>query len=81
MLSGYNGLSAYNPATNTLVIASGGTYGVLDWINDGVLAPEVLVEEIIDAFAARYAVSVSIASTADENVFFPLPRPLREAAE
>jgi 4-hydroxy-3-methylbut-2-enyl diphosphate reductase len=48
----------------------------------GASAPEVLVEEIIDAFAARYAVSVDTFSTADESVFFPLPRQLRgEAAE
>jgi len=43
----------------------------------GASAPEVLVEEIIDAFAARYAVSVETISAADEDVFFPLPRPLR----
>ncbi|APF36872.1 4-hydroxy-3-methylbut-2-enyl diphosphate reductase [Chelatococcus daeguensis] len=48
----------------------------------GASAPEVLVEEIIDAFAERYAVSVETVSTADESVFFPLPRELRgEAAE
>jgi 4-hydroxy-3-methylbut-2-en-1-yl diphosphate reductase len=49
----------------------------------GASAPEVLVEEIIDAFAARYAVSVETVSAVDEDVFFPLPRPLRsdEAAE
>lgn len=47
----------------------------------GASAPEVLVEEIIDAFAARYAVTVETVSTADESVFFPLPRELREAAE
>jgi 4-hydroxy-3-methylbut-2-enyl diphosphate reductase len=49
----------------------------------GASAPEVLVEEIIAAFAARYAVQVETVSTADENVFFPLPRALRdrEAAE
>ena len=46
----------------------------------GASAPEVLVEEIIDAFAARYAITVETVSTADESVFFPLPRDLREAA-
>jgi len=46
----------------------------------GASAPEVLVEEIIDAFRARYAVEVEIVSTADEDVFFPLPRELREDA-
>jgi 4-hydroxy-3-methylbut-2-enyl diphosphate reductase len=47
-------------------------------ITAGASAPEVLVEEIIDAFAVRYAVSVETVSTAEEGVFFPLPRPLRE---
>ncbi len=50
-------------------------------ITAGASAPEVLVEEIIDAFAARYEVSVETVSTADESVFFPLPRQLRPAAE
>lgn len=43
----------------------------------GASAPEILVEEIIDAFAARFTVQVETVSTADENVFFPLPRALR----
>ena len=46
----------------------------------GASAPDVLVDEIIDAFAARYTISVDIVSTADEQVFFPLPRALREPA-
>ena len=52
-------------------------------ITAGASAPEVLVEEIIDAFAARYDVKVETVSAAEEGVFFPLPRPLRqtEAAE
>jgi 4-hydroxy-3-methylbut-2-en-1-yl diphosphate reductase len=51
-------------------------------ITAGASAPEVLVEEIIDAFAERYEVSVDTVTTADESVFFPLPRDLRgEAAE
>jgi 4-hydroxy-3-methylbut-2-enyl diphosphate reductase len=49
-------------------------------ITAGASAPEVLVEEIIDAFAQRYEVSVESVSTADESVFFPLPRELREQA-
>jgi 4-hydroxy-3-methylbut-2-enyl diphosphate reductase len=48
-------------------------------ITAGASAPEVLVEEIIDAFAARFAVAVETVSTADESVFFPLPRSLRPA--
>jgi 4-hydroxy-3-methylbut-2-enyl diphosphate reductase len=47
-------------------------------ITAGASAPEVLVEEIIDAFAQRYDVSVETISAAEEGVFFPLPRPLRE---
>jgi 4-hydroxy-3-methylbut-2-enyl diphosphate reductase len=38
----------------------------------------VLVEDIIAAFATRYDVSVETVSAAEEAVFFPLPRPLRE---
>ncbi|PSC04640.1 4-hydroxy-3-methylbut-2-enyl diphosphate reductase [Alsobacter soli] len=49
-------------------------------VTAGASAPEVLVEEIIDAFAERYAVTVETVSTADESVFFPLPRELRGAA-
>ena len=49
-------------------------------ITAGASAPEVLVEEIIDAFAARFAVEVESVSTADESVFFPLPRELRNQA-
>ena len=47
-------------------------------ITAGASAPEILVEEIIDAFAARYDVSVETVSSAEEGVFFPLPRALRE---
>jgi 4-hydroxy-3-methylbut-2-enyl diphosphate reductase len=51
-------------------------------ITAGASAPEVLVEEIIDAFAARYEIGVETVSTAEESVFFPLPRDLRpDAAE
>ena len=51
-------------------------------ITAGASAPEVLVEEVIDAFADRFEVSVDTVTTADENVFFPLPREIRgQAAE
>jgi 4-hydroxy-3-methylbut-2-en-1-yl diphosphate reductase len=52
-------------------------------ITAGASAPEVLVEEVIGAFAERYAVTVETVTTADEDMFFPLPRQLRgnEAAE
>ncbi|EJW11593.1 4-hydroxy-3-methylbut-2-enyl diphosphate reductase [Rhodovulum sp. PH10] len=49
-------------------------------ITAGASAPEVIVEEIIDAFAARYAVTVETVSGVKESMFFPLPRQLREAA-
>jgi 4-hydroxy-3-methylbut-2-en-1-yl diphosphate reductase len=64
--------------------------GDIDWalygdirslgITAGASAPEVLVEEIIDAFAARYDVSVEQVTTADESMFFPLPKVLRAEA-
>jgi 4-hydroxy-3-methylbut-2-enyl diphosphate reductase len=48
----------------------------------GASAPENLVEEIIDAFAERFTVSVESISTTSENMFFPLPREVRgQAAE
>ncbi|MFD1332591.1 4-hydroxy-3-methylbut-2-enyl diphosphate reductase [Methylopila musalis] len=49
-------------------------------VTAGASAPEVLVEEIVDAFAARYDVRVETVTTADESVFFPLPRELRPPA-
>ena len=64
--------------------------GEIDWsifgsisslgITAGASAPEVLVEEIMDAFAERYQISVEMISTADENVSFPLPKELRALA-
>jgi len=49
-------------------------------ITAGASAPEVLVEEVIEAFAERYSITVETVSTADESVFFPLPRQLRPEA-
>lgn len=46
-------------------------------ITAGASAPEVLVDEIIDAFSERYDTTVESVSTADENVSFKLPRELR----
>jgi 4-hydroxy-3-methylbut-2-enyl diphosphate reductase len=46
----------------------------------GASAPEVLVEEVIDAFRARYAVTVETVETAVERVEFKVPRLLRETA-
>src|SRR6202163_2285440 len=52
-------------------------------VTAGASAPEVLVEEVIGAFDQRYTVTVETVTTADEDIFFPLPRVLRgnEAAE
>jgi len=52
-------------------------------VTAGASAPEVLVEEVLDAFAERYRLRVETVSAADEDVCFPLPRPFRdsEAAE
>ncbi|MEO1239658.1 MAG: 4-hydroxy-3-methylbut-2-enyl diphosphate reductase [Pseudomonadota bacterium] len=49
-------------------------------ITAGASAPEVLVNEVIDAFRARYNVTVELAETAVENVEFKVPRVLREPA-
>ena len=49
-------------------------------LSAGASAPEVLVEEIIDAFRARYDVSVETVMTAQESVHFPPPRELRVKA-
>ncbi len=49
-------------------------------ITAGASAPEVLVEEIIEAFATRYDVTVESVRTAEETISFNLPRALREAA-
>ena len=49
-------------------------------ITAGASAPDILVEGIIDAFAERYEVRVETVTTADESMFFPLPRELREKA-
>lgn len=44
----------------------------------GASAPEVLVDEVIDAFKARFDVTVELERTVDEDVVFTLPRGLRE---
>jgi len=49
-------------------------------ITAGASAPEVLVNEVIDAFRARYDVTVEVIETAQENVEFKVPRVLREPA-
>lgn len=49
-------------------------------ITAGASAPEVLVNEVIDAFRERYEVSITQIETAEENVHFKVPRVLRELA-
>ncbi|WP_417720233.1 4-hydroxy-3-methylbut-2-enyl diphosphate reductase [Salipiger sp.] len=49
-------------------------------ITAGASAPEVLIDEVIDAFRARFDVTVEIAETARENVEFKVPRVLRMPA-
>ena len=49
-------------------------------VTAGASAPEVLVNEVIDAFRARYDTTVDIVETATENVEFKVPRVLREPA-
>jgi 4-hydroxy-3-methylbut-2-en-1-yl diphosphate reductase len=46
----------------------------------GASAPEVLVTEVIDAFRARFTVTVEMVETAVEHVEFKVPRILREPA-
>jgi 4-hydroxy-3-methylbut-2-en-1-yl diphosphate reductase len=46
----------------------------------GASAPEVLVDEVIDAFRNRFALTVERVETAVENVEFKVPRVLREPA-
>jgi len=63
--------------------------GDIDWralqgirsvgITAGASAPEVLVNEVLDAFHARYATRVERVETATENVEFKVPRVLRSA--
>ena len=49
-------------------------------ITAGASAPEVLTEEVIDAFRARYDVTIKLIETAKEHVEFKVPRILRETA-
>ncbi len=49
-------------------------------ITAGASAPELLVEEVIDALKSRYSVTIEQVETAKENVEFKVPRVLREPA-
>jgi 4-hydroxy-3-methylbut-2-enyl diphosphate reductase len=48
-------------------------------ITAGASAPELLVEEIIDAFRARFDVRLERVATTEERIAFNVPRELREA--
>jgi 4-hydroxy-3-methylbut-2-enyl diphosphate reductase len=47
-------------------------------VTAGASAPEVLVDEIIDAFKARFDTRIDTITTAQESVAFKLPRELKE---
>ncbi len=49
-------------------------------ITAGASAPEVLVEEVVEAFRARYALTVETVTNAEERVAFNIPRELRDVA-
>ncbi len=49
-------------------------------ITAGASAPEVLIDEVIEAFRARFSVTVERIETAQENVEFKVPRVLRQPA-
>jgi 4-hydroxy-3-methylbut-2-en-1-yl diphosphate reductase len=49
-------------------------------VTAGASAPQVLVDEIIDAFRARYDVTVESVVTAKESIAFNVPRELRDDA-
>lgn len=65
--------------------------GEIDWsrfagikrlgLTAGASAPETLVDEIIEAFAQRFTISVTSAVTAREDISFNLPRELRVASK
>ena len=48
-------------------------------VTAGASAPEVLVNEVIDAFRARFDTNVELVETAQENIEFKVPRILRES--
>ena len=50
-------------------------------VTAGASAPEVLIDEVIAAFGARFDISVEVVTTTTESIAFNLPRQLRDAAE
>ncbi len=50
-------------------------------VTAGASAPEVLIDEVIAAFGARFDIAVEVVTTTTESIAFNLPRQLRDAAE
>jgi 4-hydroxy-3-methylbut-2-enyl diphosphate reductase len=50
-------------------------------ITAGASAPEVLIDEVIDALRRRFDVTIETTVTRDEKVAFKLPRELRRVPE
>jgi 4-hydroxy-3-methylbut-2-enyl diphosphate reductase len=48
-------------------------------ITAGASAPEVIVEEVVEAFRQRYDVSIDVVTTLEERVIFNIPREVRLA--
>lgn len=49
-------------------------------VTAGASAPEVIVDEVIEAFRERFDVTVEVVTTAEERVVFNVPRELRQKA-
>lgn len=49
-------------------------------VTAGASAPEVLINEVLDAFRDRYDTTIEVVETAQENIEFKVPRILRETA-
>ncbi len=47
-------------------------------VTAGASAPEVIVEEVVDALRARFDVALEVVTTAEERVVFNVPRELRQ---
>ena len=47
----------------------------------GASAPEVLMDEVIEAFKARHDITIELIETAEENIEFKVPRILRQTAQ
>lgn len=47
-------------------------------VTAGASAPEILVQDVIDALGKRYRTEIETVTTADENIAFNIPRELRD---